>query len=71
LFDQIKKLAQIDKTFFLADFIKYLDIVFESGIDVNRDSLLGDLSGVKLMTAHSAKGLEFEYVFIIGATSNN
>ena len=71
LFDQIKKLAQIDKTFFLSDFIKYLDIVEASGIDVNRDSLLGDLSGIKLMTAHSAKGLEFEYVFIIGATSNN
>ncbi len=71
LFDQIKKLAQIDKTFFLADFIKYLDIVLENGIEVNRDSLLGDLSGVKLMTAHSAKGLEFEYVFIIGVVSNN
>jgi len=51
-------------------FINYLGIIKENSIDINKDSILGDLGGVKLMTAHHAKGLEFDYVFIIGANNN-
>ena len=54
----------------LADFINYLNIIKENSIDIDRESILGDTSGVKLMTAHHAKGLEFDYVFIIGTNTN-
>jgi len=70
LFDQIKKITQMEDNFRLDSFIKYLDIIEENSIDINKDSILGDLSGVKLMTAHHAKGLEFDYVFIINANEN-
>ncbi len=69
-FDQIKKLTTMDQNLKLADFINYLKIIAENSIDLNKDSILGDLGGVKLMTAHHAKGLEFDYVFIIRANSN-
>jgi len=48
----------------LADFIEYLDYVFEAGEGVN----LGEPEvedAVQLMTVHSAKGLEFEHVFVM------
>jgi superfamily I DNA/RNA helicase len=54
----------------LSDFINYLNIVEENSIDINKESILGDISGIKLMTAHHAKGLEFDHVFIIGTNNN-
>lgn len=54
----------------LFDFINYLNIIEENSIDINKESILGDTSGIKLMTAHHAKGLEFDHVFVIGANTN-
>ncbi len=69
-FDQIKKIATMEQNFMLANFIEYLNIIKENSIDITKDSILGDLGGVKLMTAHHAKGLEFDNVFVLGANSN-
>ncbi|MFA5230173.1 MAG: 3'-5' exonuclease [Candidatus Paceibacterota bacterium] len=69
-FDQIKRIAQPQRNFMLSDFINYLNIVEENSIDINKESILGDISGIKLMTAHHAKGLEFDHVFIIGTNNN-
>ena len=38
----------------------------ESSLASDQDSLDGGKSGVRLMTAHSSKGLEFDFVFISG-----
>lgn len=38
----------------------------DASLASDQDSLDGSKSGVKLMTVHSSKGLEFEYVFICG-----
>lgn len=38
----------------------------DSSLASDQDSLDGSKTGVKLMTVHSSKGLEFEYVFICG-----
>jgi len=54
----------------LSNFINDLNTIIDNSIDISKDSILGDISGIKLMTAHHAKGLEFEYVFIIGANTN-
>ena len=42
----------------------------DSALASGEDSLYGEKSGVKLMTVHSSKGLEFDYVFICGLENN-
>lgn len=37
---------------------------------LNKTSFVGDKSAINLMTSHKAKGLEFEYVFLISADDN-
>ncbi len=41
-----------------------------SGVAVKLEKRLGNSSGVQFYTAHSSKGLEFQYVYIIQSTSN-
>lgn len=38
----------------------------EVALASDQDSLMENKNGVKLMTVHASKGLEFEYVFIVG-----
>lgn len=42
----------------------------DASLASDQDSLDGSKAGVKLMTVHSSKGLEFEYVFICGLESD-
>lgn len=42
----------------------------ESSLTSDQDSLSEQKNGVKLMTVHSAKGLEFDFVFVAGLESN-
>jgi len=42
----------------------------DTALTSDQDSLDGVKTGVKLMTVHSSKGLEFEYVFICGLESD-
>jgi DNA helicase-2/ATP-dependent DNA helicase PcrA len=48
----------------LADFVEYLDFVFEAGVDIDLGEPEAE-NAVQLMTVHSAKGLEFEHVFVM------
>jgi len=66
LFNKIVKAAQSKKTFYLKDFIEYIDIVSTHGIMTKR-TYAEHIGGVRLMTAHRAKGLEFNHVFITHA----
>src|SRR6185503_18366310 len=52
--------------FFLRDFIEHLDTVKKHGISTRR-RYNEHIRGVRLMTAHRAKGLEFNNVFILHA----
>lgn len=65
--DRINRVSKSRKTFYLKDFIEYIDIVSNHGI-MTKNSYVEHISGVRLMTAHRAKGLEFNTVFIINAT---
>ncbi|MFA6295193.1 MAG: ATP-dependent DNA helicase [Candidatus Paceibacterota bacterium] len=65
-FNRIIKAAQSKKTFFIHDFIEYVSIVSDHGILTKR-TYTEYSSGVRLMTAHRAKGLEFNHVFIINS----
>ena len=43
-----------------------LDLVTEMSLTTDQDSLNEKKEGAKLMTVHAAKGLEFDYVFVVG-----
>jgi DNA helicase-2/ATP-dependent DNA helicase PcrA len=65
-FNEIRKMAGARREYYLRDFIEHLDRVREHGILTKTGK--GILkSGIRLMTAHKSKGLEFDYVYIIGA----
>ena len=63
LFSEIKNLVQNHKNFGLADLVHYFDTLAKHGVSIKEKNLAGQ-SGVRLMTAHGAKGLEFDHVFI-------
>ncbi len=65
-FEEARRLAGARKEYFIADFIKHLNRVREHGI-LTKTGTGNMKKGVRLMTAHRSKGLEFEYVYIIGA----
>ncbi len=65
-FNRIVKAAQSQATFYLKDFIEYIYIVSEHGI-LSKRTYAEHIGGVRLMTAHRAKGLEFNHVFIVHA----
>ncbi len=56
----------------VSDFIKFLDLLEENKIPLLDKTSFGNAeTGVNLLTAHKAKGLEFEIVFIIGCNEEN
>ena len=65
-FAEIRKLSSGVKEYFLTDFVEYLDLVDDHGLLI-KSAGTGDFSkGVRLMTAHKSKGLEFKHVYIAG-----
>jgi DNA helicase-2/ATP-dependent DNA helicase PcrA len=67
LLDEIKRQNQTKKEYNLGDFIYFVDAFAKYNLDINSaDPEI--IEGVSLMTAHGAKGREFEYVYIINAT---
>ncbi|MBI2674491.1 MAG: ATP-dependent helicase, partial [Candidatus Yanofskybacteria bacterium] len=66
LFNEIKKSVRENHDYSLADYLEYLEMLKEHRLPLaTKMTALGD--SVRLMTAHRAKGLEFETVFITGA----
>ncbi|NQT07366.1 MAG: PD-(D/E)XK nuclease family protein, partial [Candidatus Omnitrophica bacterium] len=54
----------------LEGFLAYLDCFMEAGGSAEQEDLSLDEDGVRFMTVHSAKGLEFPYVFLISLVQN-
>ncbi len=63
-FDRIIKAAKSKDTFYIKDFVEYIDIINTHGLLTKR-TYTEHVGGVRLMTAHRAKGLEFDHVFIV------
>ncbi len=51
--------------------IAKIDLMNEHGIEMQIEEIINDQSGVQFCTAHSAKGLEFGHVFIIGCIKDS
>lgn len=65
LYTEIKKLVSRNHLFNLHDFIAYIELLKSHNISPSTAHKLIHKPGVRLMTAHKAKGQEFDYVYII------
>ncbi len=65
LFDEIRLRVHKDHAFNLKDFLNLLEVVKKHGISLRAKSVSCDEGGVKLLTVHKSKGLEFDFVYII------
>ncbi len=54
------------KNYTLWDFVRHLELIGEKGVSLRGKRINAKRNAVRLMTAHRAKGLEFDYVFIVG-----
>ncbi|MBA3550797.1 ATP-dependent helicase, partial [Patescibacteria group bacterium] len=66
LFNEIKKVAGNHKQYRLNDLIQYFATLEEHKILIKIERTGDSTHGVRLMTAHKSKGLEFDYVYITG-----
>ena len=71
LFDELRELVENHKDFTLRDFADYLDLLKKHNVFIKNSRLSYEYGRVRLMTAHRSKGLEFEYVYILGAVDGH
>jgi len=69
LFDEIKSLLASNQSFNLENFINYLNTLKKHNLAIKKSYPKIVNGKIRLMTAHRAKGQEFEYVYICKATS--
>lgn len=71
LFKEIKKQTRHNHALTISEFLAQLDTRRSHDLKLIEEPLHIGKSAVQLMTAHGAKGLEFEEVFVIRATSRS
>lgn len=55
----------------LAGFLRHLELLETYRISLSAPPAIGDRNAVRLMTAHRAKGLEFEHVYVVHANDGH
>ena len=70
LFDFIKEETRRNPDLQLTNFVQVIDLMIENKICIPVVQVCGSDKGVNLLTAHGAKGLEFEYVFVAGCNAS-
>ncbi|MEK7498260.1 MAG: ATP-dependent DNA helicase, partial [Patescibacteria group bacterium] len=71
LFQEIERLAGNHDSFMLSDCIAHLELVENHRIGLRSKGDDARIVGVQCMTAHKAKGLEFDYVYVVGVTDGH
>lgn len=64
--DECSKIPSLN----LDSFLQTIELLKSSGLGLKMNKITHAKEGVQFMTAHASKGLEFDHVFIISATSN-
>lgn len=67
LFTDIGHLIENHKDYGFGDLINYFNDVEEHNVLIRKENKTSGVKAVRLMTAHKSKGLEFDYVYVIGA----
>lgn len=67
LFDEAEQVVRNHRNWGLKEFLNYLDTLSEYRLPLSFRGAAPLREGVTLSTAHRAKGLEFEHVYIVGA----
>lgn len=70
LIDEADGYSQVYKTVGLEDFVQYLDIALNDGIEIKTDKAPVSLNAIQLSTYYSAKGREYEYVYMPSLNAN-
>jgi DNA helicase-2/ATP-dependent DNA helicase PcrA len=68
-FDFVKAECSRNSKTQLGNIIQTLDLMETEGVSLPAERLIYSDDGVNFITTHSSKGLEFEYVFVMGCTS--
>ncbi|WP_259068357.1 ATP-dependent helicase [Mucilaginibacter sp. X4EP1] len=66
-FDFLKDESRKNPEIKLADLIAIIQLMKENKIRLELNQVIFSENGINFLTAHGSKGLEFEYVFLIGA----
>ncbi|MEO8795254.1 MAG: ATP-dependent DNA helicase [Daejeonella sp.] len=70
LFNFLKEESRKKPDLKLSEFVALLDLLTENDLSLDLQKTIFNETGVNFMTCHGSKGLEFEYVFLIGSTKN-
>lgn len=70
LFDYIKEEAHRNPQVSLKELLNSFELMKENGLSLELIQTTGSQTGVNLLTCHGSKGLEFEYVFLVGARTD-
>jgi DNA helicase-2/ATP-dependent DNA helicase PcrA len=54
----------------LESFLNKIDLLEKNKLGLNLNKIVHGVNGINLMTVHGSKGLEFDYVFLLGCTEN-
>jgi len=65
LYNEVKKAVSLNHLYKLKDFIDYYTLLLQHKVILRTSQVSIFQNGVRIMTAHRAKGLEFDYVYII------
>lgn len=71
LFDFIKEETRRNPLLTLQGLVNIFDLMQKESLGIPLVQVTGSDKGINLLTAHGAKGLEYEYVFIAGANAGN
>ncbi|MBI4930231.1 MAG: ATP-dependent helicase [Bacteroidetes bacterium] len=70
IFDFIKSESMKRPLISIKEFVEMIQQMRETKISLSINKTVYEENGVNLITAHSAKGLEFQHVFMIGCTTD-
>lgn len=70
LFDYIKESTHRNPQLTLKQLVQQIDLLSDNGLSLPLVQTTGTETGVNLLTAHGSKGLEYEYVFLMGARND-